>query len=233
MNNGIYFDKFNSSLPSDFQQICHLELNRDTKKDIANIIKKIEEDALNSYEKGKILEDLIEKILLGTRIFKCIKNKHTQSNEFDILVYLNVNGRILRSRNIIPEWIPNLFLIECKNHKEPVEVGLVGKFYSLMDVSKINLGIFISRVGISGRGNAHWADAAAFVNKINLKYSESKPPRILLDLDLNEIKLVLEDDTNIIEIFENKKTQIDMDINSGILEWKKPHENEGKLNIQP
>lgn len=42
-----------------------------------------------------------------------------------------------------------MFLIECKNHKEPVNVGLVGKFYSLMEVSKIDVGIFISKEGVT------------------------------------------------------------------------------------
>lgn len=217
-----------SQLDNDLRKIDNLELSDSAKEKVANIIKELRQDGgMNNYEKGKKLEDLVELILLSTKIFKVIKNKHTSSNEFDLLVRLNFNGKILRRDRIIPDWIPDCFLIECKNHKSEVEVGLLGKFYSLMDISKINLGIFISRVGITGSKNKHWKDAEAFVKKINLKYSESSNPKILLDLDLDAIEEVIKEDTNIIEIIENRKINIDMDINSSLSEWISKHENEG------
>lgn len=206
MNNGLSFEDYIQASDSEDLKQINLELDQDIKIEVLDMIDCIKEDkGMNNYQKGKLFEDTIEKILLGTKVFKCMKNKHTSSNEFDLLVKLNLNGRIMRRDKIIPKWIPDEFLIECKNHNKAVEVGLIGKFYSLMDVSKISLGIFISRVGVSGRNEKHWTDAASFINKINLKYSESKTPKILLDFSIDEIKRALEDGENIIDIIHEKK----------------------------
>ncbi|MCB2361976.1 hypothetical protein [Clostridium estertheticum] len=229
MSKGVSYEVFNNS-DDDILKMSNLELSDIDKSEVLTIIQVIRDDVgMNTYEKGKILEDLIEKIMSATKVFKCLKNKHTTSNEFDILVKLNTNGKILRDKKIIPQWIPDHFLIECKNHKCAVEVGLVGKFYSLMDVSKVSLGLFISKIGITGAGELSWQDATAFVKKINLKYSERTIPMILLDLDLNDIERVTDDDMDIIEIIETRKIDINMDINSSIGQWIKPHENEHKF----
>lgn len=230
MMQGVQFNEFNG-LDKEFREIANLELSDNDKKYVTDIIKELREDSYkDNYAKGKKLEDLIQFILISTKIFKVIKNKHTSSNEFDLLVKLNFNGKLLRKDKIIPNWIPDYFLIECKNHKSAIEVGLLGKFYSLMDVSNINLGIFISRVGISGSGDIYWKHAEAFVKKINLKYSESHNPKILLDLDLEAIEEVTKDDTNIMDVIENRKINIDMDISSSLNQWIVKHENEGIFN---
>ncbi|AUN00118.1 hypothetical protein CF060_08450 [Clostridium botulinum] len=227
MNKGLSYNKFNET-DTETLQISNLELNDDDKEKVCNVIKELKDDkGMNAYEKGKKLENLIKDILLATKVFKCLDNRNTTSNEFDILVKLNTNGKNLRHKRIIPEWIPDCFLIECKNHKEHVKVDLVGKFYSLMDVSNINLGIFISRIGISGSKDRYWNNAEAFVKKINLKYSESSNPKILLDLNLDDIEEVTKDGMNIIEVIETRKINIDMDINSSVNEWITKHENEG------
>lgn len=230
MNNGIPFETYMDVSDTEDLKVVNLELNASTKKEVSEMIDLIKKDKnMNSHQKGVLFENTIEKILLGTKVFKCIKNKHTSSNEFDLLVKLNLVGRYMKSQKIIPEWIPNEFLIECKNHKPLVEVGLIGKFYSLMDVSKIQLGIFISRNGVSGRDKKHWADAAAFINKINLKYSESPKPRILLDFSIDEIKKVIEDGENLVDIIHEKKVQIDMDISGELSQWISQHENESEF----
>lgn len=230
MNRGIPFNEYRDSLDEKFKIMSNLELSDIDKSSVLKMIEKIEADEdMNNYEKGKLFEDTIEKILLGTKIFCCIKNKHTSSNEFDILVKLNSNGKFLRSEEIIPKWIPDIFLIECKNHSKNVEVGLIGKFYSLMDVSKISLGIFISKLGVSGKDKAHWDDAVAFINKINLKYLESNEPRILLDFNLDDIKKVLNEGYNIVDLILDRKTQIHMDISGGLIEWIQPHENQSEI----
>lgn len=231
MSQGIQFNLLNE-LDKGTREIDNLELSDSAKERVRSTINELKQDSeMNSHEKGKKLENLIEFILLSTKVFRVIKNEHTSSNEFDLLVKLNYNGKRLRRDKIIPEWIPDYFLIECKNHKSEVEVGLLGKFYSLMDVSKVNLGIFISRVGITGSNEKYWKNAAAFVRKINLKYSESCNPKILLDLDLDAIEEVTQDDTNIIEVIENRKISIDMDINASLNRWISNHENEGIFDL--
>lgn len=230
MNNGIPYEKFMNMLEEEDKKSLNLELSNEDKILIEDMIRLIEEDKdMNSYEKGELFEKTIERILHGTKIFKCIRNKNTSSNEFDILVKLNRNGKWLRASKIIPDWIPDVFLIECKNHNKNVEVGLVGKFFSLMESSNLDLGLFISRMGVTGKDRHYWDDSVAFINKINLKYSLSNPRKILLDFNIDEIKRVLEDDCNIIDLIEDRKIQIDLDINGGLMEWIKPHENIGKI----
>lgn len=230
MNKGISYNDFNSNLDEILSRVNNLELTDDNIRRILSMIEQIKADyGMDSYKKGELLENMVETLLLGTKIFKIVKNKHTSSNEFDILVSLNINGKILRAKKIIPDWIPDKFLIECKNHREPINVGLVGKFYSLMEVSKVNLGIFISREGVTGKKNKYWTDAMSFINKINLKYSESLNPIILLDFSVTELEEFIKRDKNIVEIIETRKNQIDLDISGGLIEWIKPHENQSEF----
>lgn len=231
MDRAISYDEFSSLLDESLMKVNNLEATEADKDKILKMINDIKEDSdTNTYQKGKLFEDMVDALILSNKVFKTIKNRHTSSNEFDILVELNTNGRILRAKGIIPDWIPDRFLIECKNHKNPVEVGLVGKFYSLMEVSKVNFGIFISKEGVTGRDSKHWENAMAFINKINLKYSESSNPKILLDLGINDIEKSIKDGINIIEIIETRKNQIDMDISGDLMEWVTSHENQGQFS---
>lgn len=227
------------NLSSEITAIDALELKFESKVRVAEIIKKIKEDDFeNNYIRGKALEELIVQILRGMKIFKTIKyNINTSSNEFDVIAILNILGKDLRYRKIIPEWIPDTIIFECKNYSGHVKVDYVGKFFSLMESSKINLGIFVSRVGVTGKydnnGNEskYWKDAMSFINKINLKYSESQNTKILLDIELKDLENLMEDGNNIIDILEIRKIQIDCDINKDISSWIIKHDNEGKLGL--
>ena len=230
MSNGIPFEKFMSMLDEEEKKSVNLELSSNDKIEIEKMINLIKENKnMSSYEKGVLFENTIEKIFLGTKVFKCIKNKHTSSNEFDLLVKLNNNGKLLRGLKIIPEWIPDVFLIECKNHSTDVEVGLVGKFFSLMESSGLNLGLFISRMGVTGKNMNYWKDSVAFINKINLKHCLCNPRKILLDFNIDEVARVLEDDYSIVDLIEDRRIQIDLDINGELIEWINPHENAGNI----
>ncbi|WP_317411549.1 restriction endonuclease [Clostridium baratii] len=217
------------------EYIEELELTDDQKEEVKKKINEIKIDNYeDSYKRGEALEQLIRYIVESSGIFKCTLNKHTSSNEFDLLVKLNIKGKCLRADNIIPEWVPDKFLIECKNKKDPANVELVGKFYSLIKQSKIQLGLFISKNSITGKFNKdkkperYWKEAMAFINKINLKYSESNNQIILLDLDLNDLNILIEEKSkSFIELIEDRKDQLEMDVNSSLKEWMKPHENSG------
>lgn len=227
------------NLTTEITAIDALELNCDSKMSVAEIIKKIKNDDFeNNYIRGKALEELIVQILSGMKIFKTIKcNINTSSNEFDVIAILNILGKELRYKKIIPEWIPDTIIFECKNYSEHVKVDYIGKFFSLMESSKINLGIFVSRVGVTGKydkngkESKYWKDAMAFINKINLKYSESQNAKILLDIELSDLDNLTRDGSNIIDILEIRKVQIDCDINKDISQWIIKHENEGKLDL--
>lgn len=231
MDKGIPYEEFYNEIGKALTKVNGLEATEEDKQNILKMIATIKsDDEMNAYEKGRLFENMVTALFLSTKIFKVINNKNTTSNEFDILVALNKNGKILRAAKIIPDWISDRFLVECKNHKKTIEVGLVGKFFSLMDVSKINLGLFISKNGVTGKDSSHWSDAKAFINKINLKYSESSEPKILLDIDLDDIEKAIQNDIYIIDIIQDRKIQIDADISSEIFEYITPHENEEIFN---
>ena len=231
MDKGIPYEEFYNEIGKALTKVNGLEATEEDKQNILKMIATIKSyDEMNAYEKGRLFENMVTALFLSTKIFKVINNKNTTSNEFDILVALNKNGKILRAAKIIPDWISDRFLVEFKNHKETIEVGLVGKFFSLMDVSKINLGLFISKNGVTGKDSSHWSDAKAFINKINLKYSESSEPKILLDIDLDDIEKAIQNDIYIIDIIQDRKIQIDADISSEIFEYITPHENEEIFN---
>ncbi|MCX0405463.1 restriction endonuclease [Clostridium perfringens] len=239
MIKGVNAAEIYNSEKSEEQILEDLIVTDEQKEYINKKILDIKEDnyGQNNFERGKALEELMTYILEATNIFQCIDNKHTSSNEFDILVKLNFHGRNLRAKKIIPEWIPDKFLIECKNMSDPVKVGLLGKFYSLIKQSKITLGIFVTKNSISGKyqkkdkdsKERYWKDANAFINKINLKYSESSNPINLLDLELKDIELITKKCTSILELIEIRKDQIELDVNSDLDEWIGVHENENKF----
>lgn len=194
------------------------------KKEISAVedgIKKI-----NARAKGELLESMVELLFSNNQIFKIVRNKHTTSNEIDFVIKLTKWGRHYRSKEIIPLWIPDEFLIECKNYKDPVEVGLIGKFYSLIRTSKLRLGIFISNKGITGRDKPLWEDAAAFVNKANLVHSGEEQPFALIDISIEQLSKVLENDYDIVELISDRKSEIMTDINKGFINEISSHENE-------
>lgn len=229
MSSGIPFDKLRK-LEKKYTKINNIEMNDEQKERFAKlkgkIVEAMEDESINANEKGEMFEALVRLVFCSTKIFRVCQNKPTTSNEIDFLIQLNWNGRDLRASGIIPKWIPDKFLIECKNYKKPVKVDYLGKFYSLMDVSKIRLGLFISNCHISGRDKRNWEDAAAFVNKINLKYSESSEPVLLLDISLDKLALVVNDGYNIIDLIMDREAEIMSDINSNISENISQHENE-------
>lgn len=54
------------------------------------------------------------------------------------------------SRELIPIK-DNLFLGECKNYASDLGVTYVGKFYSLMTVSNVSMGIIFTQKGLTGK----------------------------------------------------------------------------------
>ena len=163
-------------------------------------------------------------------IFHIKQNAKTNDFEIDFVVKLAIGGRELRKDGIIPMWFPNYFLIECKNYKHNVEIGLVSKFYGLMESRGAQLGLFISNKGISGRGKLRWQHAASFVNKVNLSYLRAPEPKILLDLSLTELEKLCDDGTNIVDILMDIKCDFFNDINREIKH--ESHENENKIRLQ-
>lgn len=105
--------------------------------------------------KGDRLERLVEFIIKKSYFFEIYKNVHTETNEIDEVIVFSDRGRqALKSFGISRELIPikeDLFLGECKNYAVDLGVTYVGKFYSLMTVSNVSMGIIFTQKGLTGR----------------------------------------------------------------------------------
>lgn len=105
-------------------------------------------------DKGDRLERLVEFIIRKTYFFEIYKNVHTETNEIDEVIVLSDRGRqALTTFKLSRDLIPidrDLFLGECKNFKSNLGVTYVGKFYSLMTVTGITLGIIFTQKGLTG-----------------------------------------------------------------------------------
>lgn len=105
--------------------------------------------------KGDRLEQLVEFIIKKSYFFEVYKNVHTETNEIDEVIVLSARGKqALQSFGISRELIPikdNLFLGECKNYASDLGVTYVGKFYSLMTVSNVSMGIIFTQKGLTGK----------------------------------------------------------------------------------
>ena len=97
----------------------------------------------NSYDKGIILE-LLAKHLIFTIPGAFIKNRvSTNSTEIDLLVeYRNSQLDIMNNRD-------GYMISECKYYSSRINVTHIMKFIRLLEINKINLGIFISWEGVS------------------------------------------------------------------------------------
>ncbi len=184
---------------------------------------------LTTKKQGDLLEELLKIILLSSNLFEVYQNIRTSTNEIDFVVSLSLDAKFLRAQRLIPDWIPDFFIIECKNYKGNVPVTYLGKFFSLMEINKCQLGIFISTNGITGSNS--WRDASGFVKKVNLKHSELANLCMMLPIDLKSLKdCIVLDKGNIIKLFERAKRSIDLD-NSNFLKYCNSHENEDRLSM--
>ncbi len=131
-------------------------------------------------EKGDSLERLIDHIFVTHKLFQVHKNIYTSTNEIDLLLKLTLYGSNI-NRNLCNSLISGNIITECKNYKDPVGVTWVGKFASLLDVSKLDLGLLIAKNGITGKHN--WDAAKGLIRKISLKRGT-----IILDFKLSDFR---------------------------------------------
>jgi hypothetical protein len=199
--------------------LLSFQIPRKEKDEIKELIDKIryheDKNEISGHMKGKLFEDLIYLIFNNRELTKVTQNIRTPDFEIDFVVKLTTAAKIHRNNELIPKWIPDYFVIECKNYKDPVELTYVSKFYGLVDSKDIGLGLFISNKGISGRGKPKWEDAAAFVNKVNLSYmkvEDKDKKRVILDFSLDRIEEMINEGGNCFELINDVKMSLFSDL---------------------
>ncbi|WP_138210104.1 hypothetical protein [Hathewaya histolytica] len=146
--------------------------------------------------KGDILENIIKTITIETKIFDLFDNITNDTNEYDIIIKPSEIANI--SYNALPKIIYQLIVCECKNYNKPVDVTWVGKFYMLLSMSNIKLGIIFSYEGITGNNDAGWNDAKGLVKKIFLKDGIA-----IIDISKKELEEI-KDGKRLYDVIEEK-----------------------------
>ena len=96
-------------------------------------------------------------------------------------------------------------LIECKNYKAAVDVTYIGKFYSLLKVSKQNAGILVAWKGVTG--GTDWKNGYGLIRKIALRDN-----LYIIVLDKNDLKVVVNQQLSIFKLLNKKIEELDLDV---------------------
>lgn len=162
---------------------------------ILNRFMEINSSSSSTKMKGDILEEIVSFILNKSIVFEVYENVKTGSNEIDQLTRLNKKGHYFYKQGLLN--FEQSFLCECKNYNQSVSVTWVGKFYSLMKVTKKRLGIIFSYNGLSG---SDWRDGIGLTKKIYLSDEDNSK---IIDFNINDFKK-LADGESFIDLINNK-----------------------------
>lgn len=152
-----------------------------------------------SREKGLILEEIAGQILNIRNVYTKHDRVLCDSNEIDLVMQPSTNNCIYE--RFLPKYMREDFLVECKNHKKPIDVTLVGKFYSLVMYKSAKLGIMFTNQPLTGEHE--WDAAIGLTKKLNLK---SKV--IIINVTISEIKNILQNNGVFIDLISEKVNKI-------------------------
>ncbi|KIV55076.1 hypothetical protein AM501_03445 [Aneurinibacillus migulanus] len=128
-----------------------------------------------NWEKGGVLEDFAVFLFSRFQDVRVSKNKRPGDNETDIEAILSEKVR----PQFMNDYIGPKIVCECKNKKTgSIDVGMVVKLAQLLPLRGSEFGIFISIMGMGGRG---W------------RYGEGKRKKILLKEGLRIISFRVEE----------------------------------------
>ncbi|KEI16919.1 hypothetical protein Z959_08815 [Clostridium novyi B str. ATCC 27606] len=153
-----------------------------------------------TLKKGKLLEELALKILNVRRIFDIKPNLKCDSNEIDLLLQPSSNGK-LYSR-LLPQFMKEDIIVECKNYNKKIDVTWIGKVCSLLVYKKVKYGILFSYNELKGRNE--WDASKGLVKKIYLSDNI-----MIINITIQDIKDILASEkNNIIKSIINKVNDI-------------------------
>lgn len=153
-----------------------------------------------SGNKGRALEDLASFLLSKLGVYQVWRNKRTSTNEMDVVL---VKSPLLSA--VGGELLPPHIICECKNYGTSVSVTYVGKFYSLLKVSGVRLGLMISDAKISGRNK--WDSGKGLCRKIALR-----DKTLILNISYEDLKAIDQRKASLIQLMNDKMREIKLDI---------------------
>ncbi|MFD1401940.1 restriction endonuclease [Robinsoniella peoriensis] len=178
--------------------------------------------------KGKTLEELVKMLFEYTGgYYETFENLGTNTNEIDLFIKFT-NKAYMFDKFINYDKFSKI-LCECKNYSKNVGVDYVGKFYSLVECSKVNMSILFSWKGLAG---SNWNSSCGLVKKIHLLREDPKNRIYILDFNKNDFISIL-NGKSIFEILNSKCEEMEMAINYSKYFKKHPNQDElqQKINI--
>lgn len=166
---------------------------------LRNYIQNIQDNHYpKGISKGDYLEEFLTFLIKKNKVFEYNKNIRSSTNEIDLRV--ETRGNFIPILNYHYK-IHNCDVIyfECKNYNEKIDVTWIGKFFSLLNTSKRNLGIFISPYGLTG---SNWKYGNGLTRKIALKndiYILSITLEDLLELDKKSLLMIIREKIILLE----------------------------------
>lgn len=181
-----------------------LNLSDRKQKEFRSLYDQIDSDRFNKTEKGKKLEQLVSILFGEDSLFDCGQNFRTSTNEIDLLLSWGKKARSAGIANAFP-CFGNTFICECKNYETKMKVTYVGKFFSLLAVTKMKFGLIVAWEGITGRGE--WVDSKGFIKKVALS-----DDTFIVSLDKHDLKQIYDQSRNVYSILMDKYEALKTDI---------------------
>lgn len=194
-----------------------LNMSSDTQKMFNKYYDMLISGVCGKKEKGKVLENLTA-TLFDADCFCVCRNCRTSTNEVDLMVEWSEKSRMSCLNSAYP-YLGERILCECKNYNKPVDVTYVGKFASLMAVSRSNVGIMVSWEGVTGE---RWNYGCGLIKKYAL--AEKREIIVVDKYDLEKIRHGKE---NILSIIHKKHIALTTDID--YQKYIRHHEAESQL----
>lgn len=171
-------------------------------------------------EKGRALEELVGFLLrISGNLFLIDRNIRTATNELDQFVSLTPKGKILLSRGVLNSKL-SLFIGECKNYSNKVDVTYVGKFCSLLLTNQMKLGILFSYYGITG---TKWTFASGLIKKFYLHKEKDEDRYCIVDFCLADFESILAGN-NFLQIINDRLVSLRLDTDYSTFISKHPAE---------
>lgn len=149
-----------------------------------------------SRKKGKLLENLSKNILNSADIFMVKENLRDHTNEVDLLLTPSDYNKL--NRDVLPEYLKEDVLIECKNYNDKIKNDWIGKFFSLLKTHKTKLGIIFSYKELKGQNE--WDAAKGLVRKLFLAEDV-----FIININFDDINNhIINEKKNIVELIISK-----------------------------
>lgn len=155
-----------------------------------------------TFEKGKLLEHIANTVININNLYESFTNIRCASNEIDILAIPASNCWMCYE--LLPDFMKDNIIIECKNYNKNIPVTWVGKLYSLIRYKNVKSAILFSYKPLSG--SSPWEDAKGLANKLFLR-----DQTIIINITVSEVESIINGTSeycNIIELINNKVNEI-------------------------